>query len=70
VYAIENPKPIDDFGVPPMIQNFEFHANMIFYQLFWLEVDRPATKAESHREGRGQKSPGARYSGIYRHRRL
>ena len=65
MHPVEDPKSIDDFGVLPMIQNLELHANWIFYQLLWLEVDRPGAEAESHCERRGQKGPGARYSGVY-----
>ena len=51
MHAVEDPKPIDDFGVLSMVQNFKFRANWIFYQLLWLEVDRQAAEAESHCEG-------------------
>ena len=63
MYAIEDPKPINDF----MVQNFELRANWIFYQLLCLEVDRPAAEAESNCEGRGQKGLGAGHSSICRH---
>jgi len=51
LHAVENPKPIDDFGVLPMIQNFELRFNWVFYQLLWLEVDLPTAEAEIHYEG-------------------
>ena len=68
MHAVEDPKPIDDFGVLPMVQGFKLHTNQICHQLLWFEVDRPAGEAESNYEGRGQKGPGARHSGIYCHR--
>jgi len=53
VLAVEDPKPIDNFEVLPMVQNFKLRADWIFYQLLWLEVDRQAAEAESRYEGRG-----------------
>ena len=68
VHAVEDPKPIDDFRVLPMVQDFKLRANQIRHQLLRVEVDHSADEAESKCERRGQKSSGARHSGTYCHR--
>ena len=68
MHAVEDPKPIDDFELLPMVQDFQLHANRIRHQLLRLEVDLLVDEAESDCEGRGKKSPGVRHSGVYRHR--
>ena len=65
MYAVEDPKPVDDFRVLPMVQDFQLRANRIRHQLLSLEVDHPSDEAESNCEGRGQKIPSARHSGVY-----
>jgi len=68
VHAVEDPKPIDDFGILPMVQDFQLGANQIRHQLVRLEVDLSADETENNCERRGQKSPGARNSRVYCHR--
>ena len=68
VHIVEDPKPIDDFGVLPMVQDFQLRTNWIRHQLLRLEVDLLADQTESNCERRGKKRPGARYSRVYCHR--
>ena len=61
MHAVEDSKLIDDFGVLPMVQDFQLCANQIHHQLLRLEVDLSADEAESNCKRGGQKSPSARH---------
>ena len=53
MHAIKDPEPLDDFGVLPMVQDFQVRANRINHQLLRFEVDLPADERESNCEKRG-----------------
>ena len=68
MHAVEGPKPIDDFGVLPVVKDLQLCAKRICHQLFQLEVDLSVDEAEGNCKRGGQKSLGARHSRVYRHR--
>jgi len=62
VHAVENPEPIDDFGVLPVVQDLQFYTNWVQYQLLRLEVDLSADEPEDNCKRGRQKSLSARHS--------
>jgi len=61
VHAVEDPEPTDDFGVLPVVQDLQFYANWVHYQLLQFEVDLSVDEAEGNCKRGGQKSPSARH---------
>ena len=58
MYAVEDPKPIDDFGVLPMVQNFELRANWVnSFGLKWI-TKRLKQKVTTKEECKRVRVPG------------
>ena len=51
MHAVEDPKPIDDFDVLPVVQDLQLCANRIRHQLLRLEVDLSADEVEVTAKG-------------------